>query len=203
MGGDPLTSVRTVDPGGPVPVGRATVGAVPDLIVPRRFCGPPSSGNGGYTAGALADRVDRAGRLGLAAGAAPAGHPDGGRGRRRLHRRDRRRGARSPEPRSPTSTRPPSTPSRSRRLGPRSAPSSGSPRTPSRPASSAAPTGPTGCGSSRARSPTRTAVTRLAATWTPDESHTSTTCPPSPGPRSTASAAGPAASPTGRWCWPG
>jgi hypothetical protein len=31
---------------------------VPDLIVPRRFCGPPSSGNGGYTAGALATLVD-------------------------------------------------------------------------------------------------------------------------------------------------
>jgi hypothetical protein len=30
---------------------------VPDLLVPRRFCGPPSSGNGGYTAGALAARV--------------------------------------------------------------------------------------------------------------------------------------------------
>ena len=26
----------------------------PDLLVPRRFCGPPSSGNGGWTAGALA-----------------------------------------------------------------------------------------------------------------------------------------------------
>lgn len=31
---------------------------MPDLLVPRRFCGPPSSGNGGYTAGALADLVD-------------------------------------------------------------------------------------------------------------------------------------------------
>jgi hypothetical protein len=31
---------------------------VPDLLVPRRFCGPPSSGNGGYTAGALATLVD-------------------------------------------------------------------------------------------------------------------------------------------------
>jgi hypothetical protein len=30
---------------------------VPDLLVPRRFCGPPSSGNGGYTAGALAAHV--------------------------------------------------------------------------------------------------------------------------------------------------
>jgi hypothetical protein len=28
------------------------------LIVPRRFCGPPSSGNGGWTAGALAALVD-------------------------------------------------------------------------------------------------------------------------------------------------
>lgn len=27
---------------------------MPDLIVPARFCGPPSSGNGGWTAGALA-----------------------------------------------------------------------------------------------------------------------------------------------------
>lgn len=31
---------------------------VPDLIVPSRFCGPPSSGNGGWTAGALAALVD-------------------------------------------------------------------------------------------------------------------------------------------------
>ncbi|KQW42591.1 hypothetical protein ASC77_23250 [Nocardioides sp. Root1257] len=31
---------------------------MPDLLVPRRFCGPPSSGNGGYTAGALAAMVD-------------------------------------------------------------------------------------------------------------------------------------------------
>jgi hypothetical protein len=30
----------------------------PPLIVPRRFCGPPSSGNGGWTAGALAALVD-------------------------------------------------------------------------------------------------------------------------------------------------
>ena len=27
---------------------------VSELIVPRRFCGPPDSGNGGWTAGALA-----------------------------------------------------------------------------------------------------------------------------------------------------
>ena len=27
---------------------------MPELLVPRRFCGPPSSGNGGFTAGALA-----------------------------------------------------------------------------------------------------------------------------------------------------
>ncbi|MGA8246693.1 MAG: hypothetical protein WB797_07305, partial [Nocardioides sp.] len=27
---------------------------MPDLIVPSRFCGPPSSGNGGWSAGALA-----------------------------------------------------------------------------------------------------------------------------------------------------
>ena len=27
---------------------------VTELLVPRRFCGPPSSGNGGWTAGALA-----------------------------------------------------------------------------------------------------------------------------------------------------
>ena len=31
---------------------------MPDLLVPRRFCGPPSSGNGGFTAGALAAHVD-------------------------------------------------------------------------------------------------------------------------------------------------
>jgi hypothetical protein len=31
---------------------------VPDLLVPRRFCGPPSSGNGGFTAGALAGLLD-------------------------------------------------------------------------------------------------------------------------------------------------
>lgn len=31
---------------------------MPDLLVPRRFCGPPSSGNGGWTAGALAAHVE-------------------------------------------------------------------------------------------------------------------------------------------------
>jgi len=31
-----------------------------DLLVPRRFCGPPSSGNGGWTAGALASLVELA-----------------------------------------------------------------------------------------------------------------------------------------------
>ncbi len=35
-------------------VRRASVVTVTDLIVPARFCGPPSSGNGGWTAGALA-----------------------------------------------------------------------------------------------------------------------------------------------------
>jgi hypothetical protein len=30
---------------------------LPDLLVPKRFCGPPSSGNGGWTAGALAALV--------------------------------------------------------------------------------------------------------------------------------------------------
>lgn len=29
-----------------------------ELLVPRRFCGPPSSGNGGWTAGALAGLLD-------------------------------------------------------------------------------------------------------------------------------------------------
>lgn len=32
---------------------------MPDLLVPRRFCGPPSSGNGGWTAGSLAALVDQ------------------------------------------------------------------------------------------------------------------------------------------------
>src|SRR6478735_12433978 len=27
------------------------------LIVPHRFCGPPTSGNGGYTAGLLAEQI--------------------------------------------------------------------------------------------------------------------------------------------------
>lgn len=31
---------------------------LPDLTVPHRFCGPPSSGNGGWTAGALAATLD-------------------------------------------------------------------------------------------------------------------------------------------------
>jgi hypothetical protein len=36
------------------------VNAIADqLLVPRRFCGPPDSGNGGWTAGALATRVRR------------------------------------------------------------------------------------------------------------------------------------------------
>jgi hypothetical protein len=33
------------------------VGGVTELIVPRRFCGPPDSGNGGWTAGALASTL--------------------------------------------------------------------------------------------------------------------------------------------------
>ena len=33
---------------------RGTVRRVTELIVPQRFCGPPDSGNGGWTAGALA-----------------------------------------------------------------------------------------------------------------------------------------------------
>lgn len=41
------------------------------LIVPGRFCGPPSSGNGGWTAGALAGRVDH-GRAHLSPDAWPA-----------------------------------------------------------------------------------------------------------------------------------
>lgn len=32
-----------------------------DLLVPHRFCGPPSSGNGGWTAGALAGLLDHDG----------------------------------------------------------------------------------------------------------------------------------------------
>ena len=27
---------------------------LPDVLVPARFCGPPSSGNGGWSAGAIA-----------------------------------------------------------------------------------------------------------------------------------------------------
>ncbi len=40
---------------------RGTVRRVTELIVPQRFCGPPDSGNGGWTAGALAalDSTDR------------------------------------------------------------------------------------------------------------------------------------------------
>jgi hypothetical protein len=38
--------------------GLAELSAMNDLLVPRRFCGPPSSGNGGWTAGALAALVD-------------------------------------------------------------------------------------------------------------------------------------------------
>lgn len=33
---------------------------MPDLLVPSRFCGPPSSGNGGWTSGALAALVEPA-----------------------------------------------------------------------------------------------------------------------------------------------
>ena len=40
---------------------------VTELIVPRRFCGPPDSGNGGWTAGALATTLARE----------PADHVDG------------------------------------------------------------------------------------------------------------------------------
>jgi hypothetical protein len=31
---------------------------MPDIVIHRRFCGPPTSGNGGYTAGLLARHID-------------------------------------------------------------------------------------------------------------------------------------------------
>ncbi len=37
-----------------------------EMIVPRRFCGPPSSGNGGWTAGALAESLPHPDDHGLA-----------------------------------------------------------------------------------------------------------------------------------------
>ena len=52
--------MRTVHPHG-------TVTPVTELIVPRRFCGPPDSGNGGWTAGALAT-LDRHAREDRSAG---------------------------------------------------------------------------------------------------------------------------------------
>src|SRR4029077_5824969 len=36
------------------PSPRSPMPDLPDLIVPARFCGPPSSGNGGWSAGAIA-----------------------------------------------------------------------------------------------------------------------------------------------------
>ena len=52
---------RTARPGG-VDLSRCACQRVlvPDLLVPRRFCGPPTSGNGGWTAGALATLVGAA-----------------------------------------------------------------------------------------------------------------------------------------------
>lgn len=35
--------------------------SLPDLVVPARYCGPPRSGNGGWSAGALADLLARSG----------------------------------------------------------------------------------------------------------------------------------------------
>lgn len=39
---------------------------MPNLLVPSRFCGPPSSGNGGWTSGALAALVDADPAAGIA-----------------------------------------------------------------------------------------------------------------------------------------
>jgi len=46
-------------PGGSGSAG-SKLGYGPDLTVPRRFCGPAGSGNGGYTAGTLAERIEGA-----------------------------------------------------------------------------------------------------------------------------------------------
>ena len=45
---------------------------LPDVIVPSRFCGPPSSGNGGWSAGAIAIRAHQA----CPDGAPGSGHRD-------------------------------------------------------------------------------------------------------------------------------
>ncbi len=54
MGGDSLTRGRVVG------VGDEASDTVTDLVVPRRFRGPTSSGNGGWSAGALARLLDPA-----------------------------------------------------------------------------------------------------------------------------------------------
>ena len=142
--------------------------AMTDLLVPARFCGPPISGNGGWTSGAMAELVHGhparprravAGHHRHAAPPAPAGHTgahdrdrrrdDGG--RRRRHRGPGRAGRAARWPRSSRSTPP-------RRARPRRRTPAGSP-TRSPPASRAVPTArrATGCGSSRVRSTTSTA----------------------------------------------
>ena len=86
----------------------------PTCSCPRRFCGPPSSGNGGWTAGALAALIDHdcpddraavvADDPGRAAPAAAAGHPDDGERGRRRRRSPPSAAPSSPAPRSSTTS---------------------------------------------------------------------------------------------------
>ena len=193
--------------------------AMNDLLVPARFCGPPISGNGGWTAGAMAELVHGhpddhavalAGRHGHPPPSAPAGHTrahdrdrrgdDGG--RRRRHGRPGGAG-RAGAHRGRVGPTPP------RRARPRRRTPAGS-RTRSRPASRAVPTArrATGCGSSPVRSTSSTARpgspprgprTRAPRrTGTPTRTTTGGPRSPSPGPPSTAPAAGPPTSRTTR-----
>ena len=161
------------------------------LVVPSRFCGPPDSGNGGWTAGALAthltrecpdNRADEWPTVEVSLRQPPPldspmllTEEDGVTSAvlRRCRDRQRPPGAR---PSCSTSTRCPTTwrwPPRRR--------TPVTPSTRSRPASPAAPaaTRATGCGSS----PGSSAVSAVAATWRPDPSlaedfHTYVDTPP-------------------------
>ena len=196
-------------------------GACADLLMPRRFCGPPSSGNGGWT------RRRRCSRAPLDTAPTVAGDPVALRSRLRW----------TPRWPSPTSTASPSRPSTAppvaqaeaadadpRAVEPVPADEARAaeatypgltvapvpdllrlrhrPRAGRRAADLPRPGRRPGRRRPGSRPPgRRTRASPRTGTRTPTTSAMPRS--PSPGPRSTASAAGPATSPTGRWCWPG
>ena len=181
------------------------------LLVPARYCGPAASGNGGYVAApwptSSATPSGRAVTVTLRQPPPLDATMHVNPRRRRAHA-DLRRRASWPRPSRPSRTSSRSRGSRGTRRWPRARRTPDTGRTRSRSASPAAPSARTGCGSSPAwcrpcvgTAPGWRRRGSPTARWPPTT--TSTTTPrrarawPRPGRRWTASAAGPATSPSG------